>query len=473
MMVGASTWRIGATRLSGSHPRRGVAMLVVLVVMGLAAMLAAGLLYRMRAEAEASSARGRGEQAYAAATSGLERAIGVLKAHLDEPDLWLDHPEWFADQLVLDDGAERWYFTIWAPSEDDDTQIRYGLEDEAGRINLNTADPDTLLLLPGMTEERVDALVDYRDADDDPRPLGAEQSYYDHLAMPYTIKNGPLASVEELLLVRGFDGPLVWGEDVNLSGVLDANEDDGDTTFPPDDGDGQLNRGLRGLLTVYSYDLNVNREGRPRVPVTAGAVVLRSAGIPDQAIAYIELLRAEGQPLAQPADLLEAEYELKQNHDGYTAGQIVESGVGPDELAVIMDNLTAESAPPLAVGLVNVSSAPAEVLAALPGMDEELARRAVETRGGLDSETRSTIAWLYSEGVLDADEFKAAASHLTARSRQYRVRCIGFGVPSGRYRIIEAVVDLTPEGATIRYLRDITRLGLPMAIDLDRVDVGQ
>ena len=46
------------------------------------------------------------------------------------------------------------------------------------------------------------ALLDYIDEDDVPRPEGAEQEYYSALPRPYRIRNGPLASLDELLLVQ-------------------------------------------------------------------------------------------------------------------------------------------------------------------------------------------------------------------------------------------------------------------------------
>lgn len=48
-----------------------------------------------------------------------------------------------------------------------------------------------------------DAILDWIDADDEPRPEGAEYDYYESLETPYACKNGPLDSIEELLLVVG------------------------------------------------------------------------------------------------------------------------------------------------------------------------------------------------------------------------------------------------------------------------------
>jgi hypothetical protein len=120
------------------------------------------------------------------------------------------------------------------------------------------------------------------------------------------------------------------------------------------------------------------------------------------------------------------------------------------------------------LGLVNVNTAPAAVLAALPGMSMDLAGKIVDFRGQLDAEQKQTPAWLYAEGILSETQFKEVAPMLTTRSFQFRVRCVGFGVSrdgaAGRPRMLEAVVDMGGAAPRLVYLRDITRLGLPFAI---------
>ena len=101
------------------------------------------------------------------------------------------------------------------------TAIRYGLEDESTRLNLNVllildkqvaGSGRTLLMgLPGMTEDVADAILDWLDPDDEPRELGCEVEYYSGLSPPYAPKNGPVDTVEELLLVRGVTPQLLFG----------------------------------------------------------------------------------------------------------------------------------------------------------------------------------------------------------------------------------------------------------------------
>jgi len=81
------------------------------------------------------------------------------------------------------------------------------LEDPAVKLNLNLADRQALVTVlqtivhrPAAVDSLADALLDWRDLDTVPRPLGDESSGN---------RNGPLADVWELRYVRGFTDSLV------------------------------------------------------------------------------------------------------------------------------------------------------------------------------------------------------------------------------------------------------------------------
>jgi hypothetical protein len=83
--------------------------------------------------------------------------------------------------------------------------------DAAGtRLDVNDASEEMIVRLldaAGFTDDAsqmADALEDWIDADDEPRPLGAEASWYETTAR-LRPRNGPLASVAELHRVRGFE----------------------------------------------------------------------------------------------------------------------------------------------------------------------------------------------------------------------------------------------------------------------------
>lgn len=91
--------------------------------------------------------------------------------------------------------------------------VSVAVEDEARRLDLGIAAladaVPRLLVGLGLDPALADALADWIDADDVPRPGGAERAHYLGLTPPYVPANRPLATVGELRLVRGFDARTV------------------------------------------------------------------------------------------------------------------------------------------------------------------------------------------------------------------------------------------------------------------------
>jgi general secretion pathway protein K len=84
------------------------------------------------------------------------------------------------------------------------------LEAAGTRIDINNASNEmiaNLLIAIGLGDRAPamsDALDDWRDADDDPLPLGAERAWYETKGR-LAPRNGPLADLRELRRVRGFE----------------------------------------------------------------------------------------------------------------------------------------------------------------------------------------------------------------------------------------------------------------------------
>ena len=139
------------------------------------------------------------------------------------------------------------------------------------------------MALPGMTEDTADAILDWIDEDEESRPYGAEADYYNGLVTSYSPSNGPLQSVEELLLVRGVTPTLLFGADVNRNGVIDADEQQrfGISADSP----GAF--GWAAYLTVHGAEANRRRDGNLRV----------NANQDDMELLYDELTDALGNDL--------------------------------------------------------------------------------------------------------------------------------------------------------------------------------
>jgi type II secretory pathway component PulK len=258
-------------------------LVIVLVVVVLLSLAAYNYSQLMLTEMEAATMHASDVQARAMADSAAEY-VATLLANRTEPGLEnLQHnPSLFQGVSVVDSGRARGRgrFSIIAPLEQDPTaqRIRYGLMDESAKLNLNVLNKmglddeqsRTLLMgLPLMTEEIADAILDWIDPDDNAREFGAEAEYYETETV-YTTKNGPLETIDELLLVRGVTPELLYGEDANRNGLLDLNENDADASPPLDNADGILHLGWTAYLTVNSREANLRADGTAKIDVNNG-----------------------------------------------------------------------------------------------------------------------------------------------------------------------------------------------------------
>ena len=248
-----------------------IAVLIVVVVLSLAAYRFADA---MTAEYQVAVRTTEAAQVKAHAASGVHQIAGMLADPETLNGQLGGNPSdnaVFSNQPVGPQDGHRGggRFTLFHVADtytgtgESRYQVRNGAADEAAKLNLNALiqlDPtgqvlhDALMKLPNMTEEIADAIVDWLDADDTERANGAESGYYSGLPQPYRPKNGPLNSLDELLLVRGVTTRLLYGNDRNRNGKLDPGEEDGN----------DFNRGWSEFLTVYGRELNADSAGNPR-----------------------------------------------------------------------------------------------------------------------------------------------------------------------------------------------------------------
>ncbi|MFO1005452.1 MAG: type II secretion system protein GspK [Planctomycetaceae bacterium] len=260
-------------------PRRGSALIIVLIVVVLLTLGAYTFFDTMILERRAADFTARTAQSRALADSGIEFAAAKLgaPADLESENLYHD-PAIYAGVTLLESSSntDRGRFTLVAPLENDatGTRLRYGLVDESSKINVNTitslkledtAAHTLLMSVPGMTDEAADGILDWVDSDSTEREFGAETLSYESFDPPYAARNGAFESFDELLLVKGVTPELLYGEDTNRNGLLDANENDGDVTAPPDNEDGVLSLGWSAYLTIYSVESNLKPDGTERI----------------------------------------------------------------------------------------------------------------------------------------------------------------------------------------------------------------
>lgn len=108
----------------------------------------------------------------------------------------------------------------WAKPQSYDAgvgSVTISIEEESGKLDLNSATTQTgisdpfyndtmqrLLKTLALSPDLYEALKDWADTDDTPRPSGAETTYYHTLKPPYQAHNDRLDTFEELALVKGF-----------------------------------------------------------------------------------------------------------------------------------------------------------------------------------------------------------------------------------------------------------------------------
>ena len=108
-------------------------------------------------------------------------------------------------------------------------------------------------------------------------------------------------------------------------------------------------------------------------------------------------------------------------------------------------------------GLLNINTAPAEVLACIPGIGEEFAAKLVETRQNKSAEDLKTVTWVTE--VLDNEHAMQAGPYLTARTYQFCVDVAAVGRLGRGFRRELLIIDVSTGEATTLYRRDCTRLG--------------
>jgi general secretion pathway protein K len=217
----------------------GIALVLALWLTVLLTVLASGFAFSMRSEALAT----RNAVSLARARALADGAVERTAFELSRPQI--------ANAWTTDGQAHRW--------NDGDATIVASAVDEAARIDMNTA-PDVLLksLLvtdAGLDEATagslVDAIDDWRDADELRRPNGAEAPEYKAANLKYGPANAPFETIEEVGRVLGMTAPIF--------------------------------RRIAPLVTVYSHQQGIN-------PQTAGRDVLMALpnATPEAVDAYID-----------------------------------------------------------------------------------------------------------------------------------------------------------------------------------------
>lgn len=375
-----------------------------------------------------------GRQADQAIEGAIHYAESLL-VNQDVPGTFPDPTAYVAEALLVGEAS---FWLLGRPDvAGSGTTREFGLVDEASKLNLNVpwVTSDILQRLPGMTPDLADAIVEWRNPTDDGKGGSGGIT-------ATVVKHGPFESIEELALVGGATRAILYGEDTNMNGVLDANEDDGDRSLPADNSDGKLDPGILEYVTAFSKEPTKTSEDSERVNIATREGIqefLRRLPewLPDRAAAIAQLLGPQPQP-----SVLEL---------------IRRAGLTAEEAATI----TKEIRGPFVEGLININTASETVLACVLGDDK--AQALISARESRTDETND-MTWALES--LGEDGVRAAGMFLTGSSYQLSADVAAVGRHGRGYRRTRVVIDVSTGTPRVIYRRNLAPLGWALGRDI-------
>lgn len=375
--------------------RGGIMLMTLVVLSAVTAILAIGLADQ-GAKFRTRLARVEKRKARLAAETGLQYASSFLVSETTSP---------------LNTTGE-WY-TLGTNGDQEfdleNSSFRIQILDAASLENLNTATQTELENL-GLTTEQVDSLLDWREAGLTPRTDGAKDDYYDTLDDPYNAKLRRMDSLNEVMLIKGFD-PSVLLSPPSLT-------TNGATTNVP----------LWSLTTVDSFSPSLTAAGQPKTNLnTAQAQQITGAGItPPIAQAIIAARNANGGQFT-------------------TMGQVLQvPAMTTQAAATLVDNF-AVGGQPRDEGKININSATADVLALLPGMTLDIADNIVSQQ----SSGFQNLSELLQVSGFTLQVLQQTVDRLSISSETFLVRVEG--KHGNQVYPMEAIVSLN--GGTMKVIK--------------------
>ena len=435
--------------------RHGAIFIVALGVIVILTSVVLVMVQSMRTEATASANRLSMAQADAVEQAAEMWVLGQVDTNTTDAVTITTTP---AEQIQVGKG----YFWILSPDPTQDQTLNYGIMDEASKMNINAnwaVIPEQLSLLPGMTQEIADNITAWAGVVSD--PSGATTDYYQSLPEPYTAKGAPFETVEELLLIEDMTPQILFGEDLNQNGIVDASEQNSSSSggVTLNIGNGTDTRGLINYVTCYSATatttatgsalFNIDTISAAGTGLTRLQTILANSLSASRATAIVNQLQGRLNPRS-PAPV---RWDLGQFYSY--------SGMSAQEFGQVFDSLTSA---PANTGLINVNTAPAQVLASLPGLAQGEADTIVASRVSADL---TNIGWFFK--AISPTEIGSVAPYITDRSSAYSADIVavsGDGRAFKRERIVVKYTAANTPPSTIIYRKDMTSLGWPLTADI-------
>jgi type II secretory pathway component PulK len=310
-----------------------------------------------------------------------------------------------------------------------------------------------------MTFDLALAIVNWRDANiNGSADGGAVDTDYQMLNPAYHCKNAPFESIEELRLVYGMDLETLFGEDANLNGVMDPNENDGDQSPPQDDSNGKLDPGLLEYVTVWTREPN---SGLTNVNDAASLRPLLEEMLGSDRATQI-IAAAQLSPTTTNGSSAPPIRSSTQRAYGSALDFFLASGMSSQEFAQIADYIVASTNnEPYTEGLININTASETVLGCIPGIGTNNASAVVAYR---QSNGGGSVAWLVD--AIGPEAARQAAPYVTSHSYQVCADIAALGHHGRGYKRMKYIFDTSDGGANILYRQDLTHLGWALGKDV-------
>jgi len=451
-----------------NYPRpnrqQGIVLIVVLWVLVLLALLALTLAQNTRLD---NAVRASGKDRITArwmARAGVYQAMDTIAGDMGSTDY--THDRWYDNEDAFKNvELEQGRFSLYADRWESPGSLTYGVCDEASKLNLNTASREALMSLPEMTEELADAILDWRKSQDVPTQIKSVAIDTEGKPTEFRLPRRVFETIRQLALVEGMNAEILYAEDVNLNGYLEANENDGEAREPYDDKDNILKRGLLSYVTVYSFDRNQDNIGRPRINLNTAddSTLTTELKLEEGHVNWI--LEKQELGFESIADLLEDTLIQTKEFAGEVKGaRETAEGIATKKKVIkapdwktfrrIADRI-AVTDDAIIPGRININTAGREVLMTLPGIDEALADGIMAKRTNADyPEGFTSVAEIFSVPGMTLEIFKQIAEQITVRSNVFTIRSCGQAKRTGMRHYVEAVVARTYSDLTVLYWKE-------------------
>lgn len=429
--------------------RRGTVLIVAMVVTFALAATVLVLCRTMRVEAMASANLAAAAQASAAARGAEQYVVALITEQGEEVrDLGEEN---FAGVRVGEG-----LFWIMRPDYNDEQLPLFGLVEESSKININKEDFSQLSRLPGMTFDAASAIMDWIDGDHNVERDGAEMDDYLNVrtpgAEPYYPKNGRLETIEELLLIKGVDRLMLYGDGTAPPlGFRESNR--ASSTSGGALVDRQLARGIFELVTVYSRENNTNAGGQRRIDLSDNDNGMRTR--------LRERLRARLPQ--QQADQIVTAIGTSDMNDIFEFYVRAKAHLKPGDFDLIADDLSATDDRTLR-GRININTAAPAVIACLSGLAEGEAEKLLARRRTIDTSAIASngIAWVAEAITPERAAAARLGSQITTRTNQWSADILAASGNGRAFKRIRIVIDNRSGTPQIIYRRDLTHRGWPM-----------